>query len=50
VAAVFVGAVYAVQNVADFQAVQFWRMQWLLASIAFFVAGVLLKRSAPQTK
>lgn len=49
-AAAFVGAIYAVQNVADFQAIQFWRMQWLLAAIAFFVTAVLLKRSGPQPK
>ena len=49
-AAVFVGAIYAVQNSADFQAIQFWRMEWLLAAIAFFVAGVLLKRTAPPGK
>jgi hypothetical protein len=44
-AAAFVGSIYAVQNSADFQAIQLWRMQWLLASIAFFVAAILLKRS-----
>lgn len=49
-AAALVGAIYAVQNFADFQAIQFWRMQWLLAAIAFFVAGVLLKRSSSQQK
>jgi hypothetical protein len=49
-AAAFVGAIYAVQNSADFQAIQFWRMEWLLAAIAFFVAGVLLKQTATPTK
>ncbi len=49
-AAAFVGTFYSVQNFADFQAVQFWRMQWLLAAIAFFVAAVLLKRAAPSAK
>lgn len=48
--ALFVGSIYAVQNFGDFQAVQFWRMQWLLASIAFFVAAILLKRSGTPTK
>jgi hypothetical protein len=49
-AAALVGALYPVQNFGDFQAIQFWRMQWLLAAIAFFVAGILLKRSSAQTK
>ena len=49
-AAVFVGAIYAVQNAGDFQAIQFWRMEWLLAAIAFFVAAVLLRQTAPPTK
>jgi hypothetical protein len=44
-ASVAVGFIYAVQNFADFQAIQFWRMQWLLAAIAAFVAGILLKRT-----
>jgi hypothetical protein len=44
-AAIAVGFIYAVQNFADFQAIQFWRMQWLLAAIAAFLAGILLKRT-----
>jgi hypothetical protein len=44
-AAISVGFIYAVQNFADFQAIQFWRMQWLLAAIAAFLAGILLKRA-----
>jgi hypothetical protein len=42
--------IYSIQNLADFEAVQLWRMQWLLAAIAAFVAGVLLKHKAPQVK
>ena len=49
-AALSVGLIYSVQNFADFQAVQLWRMQWLLAGIASFVAGLLLKRKTPQEK
>jgi hypothetical protein len=45
VAAIAVGVIYSVQNFADFQAVQFFRMQWLLASVAAFVAGILLRRA-----
>ena len=39
------GFIYSVQNFADFQAIQFWRMQWLLGAVAAFVAGILLKRT-----
>lgn len=49
-AAVAVGMIYSVQNLADFQAIQSWRMQWLLASLAFFVAGILLKQAGVAKK
>lgn len=42
--AVFTGLIYTATTVLDWQAVQFWRSEWLLAAIAAFVAGVLLKR------
>jgi hypothetical protein len=42
--ALAVGLIYTAQNFADFQAVQLWRTQWLLGAVAFFVAGILLKR------
>jgi hypothetical protein len=45
-AALMVGVLYNVQNFGDFQAVQFWRMQWLLGAVAAFVAGILLKRES----
>ena len=41
--------VYSVQTFADFQAVQFYRMEWLLGAVATFVAGILLKKS-PESK
>lgn len=37
----------AVRGSADSQAVEFWRIQWLLAAVAAFAAGILLKR--PET-
>jgi hypothetical protein len=49
-AALLVGTIYSVQNFSDFQAVQFWRMQWLLGAIASFVAAILLKRAQPESK
>jgi hypothetical protein len=47
-AVVAAGLVYSVQNLADFQALQSYRMQWLLAAVAAFVAGILLKN--PEAK
>ena len=44
-AVVCVGVIYTMQTFADFQAVQYYRMQWLLAAIAAFVAGMLLKKA-----
>jgi hypothetical protein len=35
---------YRASNLAEFQAIQMWRIEWLLAAIASFVAGMLLKR------
>jgi hypothetical protein len=49
-AAIVVGLIYSVQNLADFQAIQLWRMQWLLAAVAAFVAGILLKKSPASRK
>jgi len=44
-AALLVGVIYSVQSLADFQAIQSWRMQWLLAALVAFVAGILLKQA-----
>jgi hypothetical protein len=44
--AIFTGVVYTAATVLDWQAVQMWRLEWLLAAIAAFTAGVLLKHSA----
>jgi hypothetical protein len=43
-AAITVGIIYSAQNLADFQAIQLWRIEWLLAALAAFGAGILLKR------
>ncbi|MFZ0955827.1 MAG: hypothetical protein WAN60_05765 [Candidatus Sulfotelmatobacter sp.] len=42
--AVGVSLIYKAQNFVDFQAIQMWRIEWLLAATASFVAGILLKR------
>ena len=49
-AAIAVGLIYSVQNLADFQAIQSWRMQWLLAALVAFVAGILLKQAGSKEK
>ena len=42
-AAIFTGLVYTAATVLDWQAVQLWRIEWLLAAVAAFAAGILLK-------
>jgi len=42
-AAIGTGLVYTTATVLDWQAVQVWRIEWLLAAIAAFLAGILLK-------
>ncbi|MGB7133438.1 MAG: hypothetical protein WBD59_21685 [Candidatus Sulfotelmatobacter sp.] len=34
---------YKASNLAEFQAIQMWRLEWLMAATASFVAGILLK-------
>jgi len=41
--ALLVGLLTA-KNLVDWQAIQFYRAEWLLAATACFVAGILLKR------
>jgi hypothetical protein len=44
-AAIGVSLVYSAQHVDDFEAVHLWRIEWLIAAIVAFVAGILLKKS-----
>ncbi len=44
--AIAVGFYFTAQTVLDWQAVQIWRIQWLLAAVAAFIAGILLKKSS----
>jgi len=44
-AAAGVGVVFSTQRVIDWQAVQLWRIEWLLGAVAAFVAGCLLKKT-----
>jgi hypothetical protein len=43
-AAVFLGFFYTVGTVLDWQAVQVWRLEWLLGAAVAFIAGILFKR------
>jgi len=43
-ASIAVGMVFVVQTTLDWQAVQLWRIEWLLGALVCFVAGILLKR------
>jgi hypothetical protein len=42
--AVGISLFYKASNLAEFQAIQTWRIEWLLAATASFVAGILLKK------
>jgi hypothetical protein len=44
VGAIGVSAFYRASNLAEFQAIQMWRIEWLLGATASFVAGILLKK------
>jgi hypothetical protein len=45
VGAAVLGIVYRTDTLVDWQAVQVWRIEWLLASLAAFLAGILLKKT-----
>ena len=45
VAAALTGVVYKTQTLADWQAVQIWRVEWLLAAAVGLLAAILLKKS-----
>lgn len=44
IAAVVTGLMYTANTILDWQAVQIWRIEWLLAALAMFAAGILLKK------
>jgi len=44
IAAAVTGLLFTATTLLDWQAVQIWRIEWLLAAMAVFAAGVLLKR------
>ena len=44
-AAMSVGFLYTAANMVDWQAVQLWRIQWLLGAAVAFLAAIALKRN-----
>ena len=44
-AAVLVGFIFSASTVLDWQAVQLWRIEWLLGAAVAFLGGILLKRA-----
>jgi hypothetical protein len=44
-AALLTGVVFTATTLLDWQAVQLWRIEWLLAAIALFAAGILVKKA-----
>jgi hypothetical protein len=42
--AVGVSVFFSARTVLDWQAIQLWRIEWLLAAVASFVAGCLFKK------
>jgi len=45
VAAIAVGFIYTAETLVDWQAVQVWRIEWMLASLIGLLAALLLKNS-----
>ncbi len=45
VGALGVGVIFSARTMVDWQAVQLWRIEWLLGAVAAFVAGCVLKKN-----
>jgi hypothetical protein len=41
---VAVSVFFSVRTALDWQAIQLWRIEWLLAAVAAFVAGCALRK------
>jgi hypothetical protein len=48
--AIGVSFFYKASNLAEFDAIQMWRLQWLVAATASFVAGILLKKPSGSNR
>jgi ribosomal protein L37E len=45
IAAALTGVIYREDTLVDWQAVQVWRIEWLLAAVASLLTGLLLKKA-----
>jgi hypothetical protein len=45
IAAIVTGFMFTAATFQDWQAVQIWRIEWLLAGAAAFLAGILIKKT-----
>jgi hypothetical protein len=45
IGAAVIGFVFSARTLLDWQAVQLWRIEWLLGAVAAFVAGSLFRRA-----
>ncbi len=45
VAALLTGVFFTATTLLDWQAIQLWRIEWLLTAIAVFAAGILLRKN-----
>jgi ribosomal protein L37E len=45
VAVLIIGLTFTASTVLEWQAIQLWRIEWLLAAIALFGVGLLLKKT-----
>jgi hypothetical protein len=43
IVAVSLGFLYKVTTLSDWQAIQLWRIEWLLGALALFAGGILIK-------
>jgi hypothetical protein len=39
-----IGLFYQAENMVQWQAIQFWRVEWLLGAVAAMLAGILLRK------
>lgn len=49
IVAVSVGFVDVHDNISDFEAVQLWRIEWLMAACAAFLVGILFKNQKSES-
>lgn len=47
-AAVLTGLIYKEDTLMDWQAVQVWRIEWLLGAVVALLTGILLKKSSSR--